>query len=89
MPENETVIVSDINNHVKAGYGRKVYIGKVFEIDDSHSKILFFWIYWDFINRFIFLQAQKEGWNLSLLRKHPVRRSSSSWNQAKKVIWKV
>ena len=42
MPENETVIVSDINNHVKAGYGRKVYIGKVFEIDDSHSKILFF-----------------------------------------------
>ena len=42
MPENETVIVSDINNHVKAGYGRKVYIGKVFEIDDSHSKISFY-----------------------------------------------
>ena len=42
MPENETAIVPDINDHVAAGYDRKVYIEKVFEIDDSDAKISFY-----------------------------------------------
>ena len=40
--KNETAIVPDINYHVAAAYDRKVYIGKVFEIDDSDAKISFY-----------------------------------------------
>ena len=40
--KNESAIVPDINDHVAAGYGRKVYIGKVLEIDDSDAKISFY-----------------------------------------------
>ena len=42
IPENEAAIVPDINDHVTAGYDRKVYIGKVLEIDDSDAKISFY-----------------------------------------------
>ena len=42
IPENEAAIVPDINDHVVAGYDRKVYIGKVLEIDDSDVKISFY-----------------------------------------------
>ena len=42
IPENETAIVPDINDHVAAGYDRKVYIGKVFEVDYSDTKISFY-----------------------------------------------
>ena len=42
IPENEATIVPDINDHVAAGYDRKVYIGKVLEIDDSDAKISFY-----------------------------------------------
>ena len=42
IPENEAAIVPDINDHVAAGYDRKVYIGKVLEIDDSDAKISFY-----------------------------------------------
>ena len=41
ITENEAAIVPDINDHVAAGYYRKVYIGKVLEIDDSDAKIAF------------------------------------------------
>ena len=41
IPENEGAIAPDINDHVAAGYGRKVYIGKVLEIGDSDAKISF------------------------------------------------
>ena len=57
IPENDTAIVPDINYHVVARYDRKAYVGKVFQIDDSDAKLSF----WDFINRFNFLRAQKEG----------------------------
>ena len=40
--ENEAAIVPDINDHVAAGYDRKVYIGQVLEIDDSDAKISFY-----------------------------------------------
>ena len=39
IPENETAIVPDINDHLAAVHDRKVYIGEVFEIDDSNAKI--------------------------------------------------
>ena len=42
IPENETAIVPDINGHVAAGYDRKVYIGKVLEIDDFDDKFSFY-----------------------------------------------
>ena len=42
IPENEAAIVPDINDHVAAGYDRKVYIGKVLEIVDSDAKISFY-----------------------------------------------
>ena len=42
IPENEAANVPDINDHVAAGYDRKVYIGKVLEIDDSDAKISFY-----------------------------------------------
>ena len=42
MPENETAVGPDINDHVAAGYNRKVYIGKLLETDDSDAKISFF-----------------------------------------------
>ena len=42
IPENETAIVPDINYHVAAVCYRKVYIGKVLEIDDSDAKISFY-----------------------------------------------
>ena len=42
IPENEAAIVPDINNHVAAGYDRKIYIGKVLKIDDSDTKISFY-----------------------------------------------
>ena len=42
IPENEAAIVADINDHVAAGYDRKVYTGKVLEIDDSDAKISFY-----------------------------------------------
>ena len=42
IPENEDAIVPDINDDVAAGYDRKVYIGKVLEIDDSDVKISFY-----------------------------------------------
>ena len=42
MPENETAIVPEINDNVAAGYDRNVYIGQVFEIDDSDAKISFY-----------------------------------------------
>ena len=41
IPGNEAAIVLDINDHVAAGYDRKVYIGKVLEIGDSDAKISF------------------------------------------------
>ena len=44
IPENETAIVPDINNHVAAVYARKVYTGKVFEIDYSDTKFFFMYI---------------------------------------------
>ena len=31
-----------MNDHVAAGYDRKNYIGRVFEIDDSDTKISFY-----------------------------------------------
>ena len=42
IPENEVTIVPDINDHAAAEYDRKVYIGKVLEIDDSDAKISFY-----------------------------------------------
>ena len=42
IPENEAAIVPNINEHVAAGYDRKVYIDKVLEIDDSDAKISFY-----------------------------------------------
>ena len=39
---NEAVIVPDINDHVAAGYDKKVYIGKVLGIDDFDAKISFY-----------------------------------------------
>ena len=39
--ENKAAIVPDINNHLTAGYDRKVYIGNVLEIDDSSAKVSF------------------------------------------------
>ena len=42
IPEKETAIVPDINDHVAAGYDRKVYIGKVLKINDSDAKISFY-----------------------------------------------
>ena len=42
ITENEAAIVPEINDHVAAGYYRKVYIGKVLEIDDSDAKIAFY-----------------------------------------------
>ena len=42
IPENEAAIVPDINDHVAAGYDRKVYISKVLEVDDSDAKISFY-----------------------------------------------
>ena len=41
ISENEADIVPDINDHVAAVCGRKVYIGKVLE-DDSDAKISFY-----------------------------------------------
>ena len=37
--KNETPIVPDLNDHMAAGYDRKVYIGKMFEIHYSDAKI--------------------------------------------------
>ena len=42
IPENEAAIVPDINDHVAAGYDRKVYIGKVLQINNSDAKISFY-----------------------------------------------
>ena len=42
IPENEADIVPDISDHVAAGYDRKIYIGKVLEINDSDAKISFY-----------------------------------------------
>ena len=42
IPENKASIVPDINDHVEAGYDRKVYISKVLQIDDSDAKISFY-----------------------------------------------
>ena len=42
IPENDATIVPDINGHVAAVYDRKVYIGKVLEMDDSDAKISFY-----------------------------------------------
>ena len=42
IPENEAAIVPGINDLVAAGYDKKVYIGKVLEIDDSDAKIGFY-----------------------------------------------
>ena len=42
VSENEAAIVPDINGHVAAGYDRKVYIGKVLEIDCSNARISFY-----------------------------------------------
>ena len=39
IPENEAAIVPGINDLVAAGYDKKVYVGKVLEIDDSDAKI--------------------------------------------------
>ena len=41
IPENEATIAPDINDHVGPSYDRKVYIGKVLEIDDSGAEISF------------------------------------------------
>ena len=40
--KNEVAIVPDINDHVTARYDRKVYIGKLFKIDDSDARIPFY-----------------------------------------------
>ena len=42
IPENEAAIIPDINDHVASEYDRKVYIGKVIEIDYSDVKISFY-----------------------------------------------
>ena len=42
IPENDAAIVLDINDHVAAEHDRKVYIGKVLEIDYSDAKISFY-----------------------------------------------
>ena len=39
--ENKAAIVPDINDHLTAGYDRKVYIGNVLEIDNSSAKVSF------------------------------------------------
>ena len=39
IPENNTAIVLDINDYVSAEDDRKVYIGKVFEINNTDDKI--------------------------------------------------
>ena len=59
IPENEASIIPDINDHVAAKYDRKVYIGKVLEIDDSDAKMSFY-EHGGPINRFNFLRVQKE-----------------------------
>ena len=41
IPENEAAVVPDINDHVAAGCDRKVYVGKLLEIDDFDAKISF------------------------------------------------
>ena len=40
--ENEATIVHGINDHVAARYDGKIYIDKVFEVDDSDAKISFY-----------------------------------------------
>ena len=42
IPENKAAIIPDTNDHVAAGYDRKVYIGKVLEINDSDAKSSFY-----------------------------------------------
>ena len=42
IPENDAAIVLDINDHVAPEYDRKVYIGKLLEIDYSDAKISFY-----------------------------------------------
>ena len=42
IPEKKAAIVPDINDYVPGRYDRKVYIGKVLEIDDSDAKISFY-----------------------------------------------
>ena len=37
MPKNEAAIVPDINDHVAAGYDKKVYTGKMLKIDHSDA----------------------------------------------------
>ena len=37
IPENKAPIVPEINDHEAAGYDRKVYIGKMLEIDVSDA----------------------------------------------------
>ena len=39
IPENDTAVVLDINDYVSAEYDRKVYVGKVFEINNTDDKI--------------------------------------------------
>ena len=39
IPENEAAIVPGINDHMAAGYDRKIYIGNVLEVDESDPTI--------------------------------------------------
>ena len=42
IPDYKSAVVPDINDHVAAGYDRKVYIGNLLEINDSDAKISFY-----------------------------------------------
>ena len=42
IPENEAAIVSGLNDHMAAGYDRKIYIGNVLEVDESDPTISFY-----------------------------------------------
>ena len=71
--ENKAAIVPDINNHLTAGYDRKVYIGNVLGIDDSSAKVSF----------------HEHAGNLGWLRKRPSCKCSKrfKWNQSRKKNW--
>ena len=59
IPENQAAVVPHINDHVTARYDRKFYVSKALEIDDSDANISFY-EYYNSINKFNFLRAQKE-----------------------------
>ena len=61
IPENEAPIVPEINDHEAAGYDRKVYIGKVLEIDVSDAKISFYEHAWTLSIGSIFFEPKRRN----------------------------